>query len=200
MSGFSSNLTYSDPMGYGMPGFIDTTSGNFVPYFYVPNTTITEQFNPLIGINAMTKNGTGLQFSYVKGRAVSLSLVNYQVSEVHNSGFTIGATYKKKGIVLPFKVPFSGKDTHRLDNDMIFKLDLSIINNSTSNSIIDQNLTTPVAGNKTINIAPSIDYAVNKKIDFRLFFKQTRIIPYISSSPPSVNTQGGVEFKVSLAK
>ncbi len=200
MSGFSSNLTYSDPMGYGMPGFIDTTSGNFVPYFYVPNTTITEQFNPLIGINALTKNGTGFQFSYVKGRAVSLSLVNYQVSEVHNSGFTIGATYKKKGILLPFKVPFSGKDTHRLDNDMIFKLDVSIINNSTSNSILDQNLTTPVAGNKTINIAPSIDYAVNKKIDFRLYFKQTRIIPYISSSPPSVNTQGGIEFKVSLAK
>ena len=200
MNGFSTNLTYDDPMGYGWPGFIDTISHSFVPFFYVPNTTITEQFNPLIGIDMTTLSGANVHFSYVKGRSVSLSLVDYQVSEVHNSGFTVGGTWRKKGIVLPFKVPFTAKDTHRLDNDMTFKLDFSLVNNSTSNSILDQNLTTPVAGNKTIKIDPSVDYVVNKKINVRLYFDKTRVIPYISSSPPTSLTRMGIEFKVSLSQ
>jgi cell surface protein SprA len=169
-----------------------------VPFFYVPNTTITEQFNPLIGIDATTLSGLSLRFNYLKGRTVSLSLVDYQVSEVHNSGFTLGTTFHKKGIVLPFSIPFTD-GIRRLDNDMTFKLDLSIQNNSTSNSILDQNLTTPVAGNKTVKIDPSVDYVVNKKINVRLYFDQTRVIPYISSSPPTVLTRMGIEFKVSLA-
>lgn len=200
MNGFGTNLTYDDPMGYGWPGFIDTISHSFVPFFYVPNTTITEQFNPLIGIDATTKTGANIHFSYVKGRSVSLSLVDYQVSEVHNSGFTLGGTYRKKGIVLPFKVPFTSKDTHRLDNDLTFKLDLSILNNSTSNSVLDQNLTTPVAGNKTIKIQPAVDYVISKKVDVRLYYDRTRIIPYISSSPPSSLTRMGFEFKINLAQ
>ena len=199
MNGFGSNLTYSDPAGYGWPGFIDTISHSYVPFFYVPNTTITEQFAPLIGIDATTVSGMNVRFSYLKGRTVSLSMIDYQVSEVHNSGFTIGGTWRKKGIVLPFKVPFTSKDTHKLDNDMTFKLDLSIQNNSTSNSIIDQNLTTPVAGNKTIKIDPSVDYVVNKRINVRLYFDQTRVVPYISSSPPTSLTRMGFEFRVSLA-
>ena len=147
-----------------------------------------------------TLSNANVHFSYAKGRTVSLSLVDYQVSEVHNSGFTFGGTWRKKGLLLPFKVPFTDKDTHRLDNDLVFKLDLSIINNSTSNSILDQNLTTPVAGNKTIKIDPSIDYAVNKKINVRFYYDKTRVIPYISSSPPTSLTRMGLEFKVSLSQ
>ena len=199
MNGFGSNLTYSDPMGYGWPGFIDSISHSFVPFFYVPNTTITEQFSPLIGIDATTVSGMNVRFSYLKGRTVALSLVDYQVSDTRNSGFTFGGTWRKKGINLPFKVPFSGKDIHRLDNDMTFKLDLSIQNNSTSNSILGQNLTTPVAGNRTIKIDPSVDYVVNKRVNVRLYFDQTRVTPYISSSPPTSLTRMGVEFKISLA-
>lgn len=200
MNGFATNLTYDDPSGYGWPGFIDTISHSFVPFFYVPNTTITEQFSPLIGIDATLQSGANVHFAYAKGRSVSLSLVDYQVSEVHNSGITIGGTWTKKGIILPFKVPFTGKDTHRLDNDMRFKLDITVMNNSTSNSILDQNLTTPVAGSKTIKIDPSVDYVVNKKVNVRLYYDRTRIIPYISSSPPSSLTRMGVEFKISLSQ
>jgi cell surface protein SprA len=83
---------------------------------------------------------------------------------------------------------------------MTFKLDLSIINNSTSNSILDQNLTTPVAGNKTIKIQPAVDYVISKKIDVRLYYDRTRTIPYISSSPPTSLTRMGFEFKINLAQ
>lgn len=200
MNGFSTNLTYDDPMGYGWPGFIDTISRSFVPFFYVPNTTISEQFSPLIGIDVTTMNNANIRFSYSKGRTISLSLVDYQVSEVHNSQVTIGGTWRKKGLLLPFKVPFTGKDTHRLDNDLVFKLDLTFSNNATSNSILDQNLTTPVAGSRQIKIDPSIDYAVNKRINVRLYYDKQRIIPYISSSPPTSLTRMGLEFKVSLSQ
>jgi len=49
MNSFTSNLFYEDPLHIGYPGFIDTVSGNYIPYFAVPNITIQEQLAPLIG-------------------------------------------------------------------------------------------------------------------------------------------------------
>ena len=42
MNSFNSALLYQDPFRYSAPGFIDTVSGNFIPYFLVPNITIQE--------------------------------------------------------------------------------------------------------------------------------------------------------------
>ena len=47
MNSFNSALLYADPFGYQAPGFIDSISGNFVPFFLVPNITIQESFSPL---------------------------------------------------------------------------------------------------------------------------------------------------------
>ncbi len=51
MNTFNSNLNFQDPFGIRQPGFIDTLTGNFVPYFMVPNISISEQFAPLIDLD-----------------------------------------------------------------------------------------------------------------------------------------------------
>jgi cell surface protein SprA len=54
MNSFNSALLYQDPFRFSAPGFIDTVSGNYIPYFLVPNITMKESFEPLIGIDVTT--------------------------------------------------------------------------------------------------------------------------------------------------
>jgi cell surface protein SprA len=81
MNSFNSSLLYADINRLSAPSFLDTVSGNFVPYFLIPNVTISERMEPLIGLNMTTVTQWSIRFEYKKSRLLSLSLVDYQLSE-----------------------------------------------------------------------------------------------------------------------
>ena len=157
MNSFTSALLYQDVSRYGYPSFIDTTiagNNNYIPFFLIPNITIQEQFAPLIGVDMTFTNQLSLKFEYVKQRQLSLSLIDYQLSEVRSTQYTFGGGFRKKGLKLPFKVPFTKKDSKKLDNEMNFRLDFSLRDNVTSNSRLDQNSAFATNGSKEITISP----------------------------------------------
>jgi len=198
MNSFTSALLYSDPFRYSAPGFIDTISGNFIPYFLVPNITVQEAFSPLIGIDITTSGQLNAKFEYRKSRQLSLSLIDFQLSEVNSTEWTIGASWRKRGFTLPFKLP--GMKNKKLENDVSFRLDLSMRDDATSNSRLDQNNSFSTGGQKVYTIQPSIDYVLNNRINLKLFFDQRRVIPYISTSAPVTNTRAGLQVRISLAQ
>ncbi|HZG26637.1 MAG TPA: hypothetical protein VEZ17_18745, partial [Chitinophagaceae bacterium] len=181
-------------------GFIDTVSGNFIPYFLVPNISISEAFAPFIDIDLQFTNQLTTRFEYRKSRQLSLSLVDFQLSEARSTEFVIGAGWRKRGFPLPFKVPFTKKDTKKLENDINFRLDFSIRDDATSNSRLDQEAALPTAGQRIISISPSIDYVLNNRINVKLYFDQRRVEPKISTSAPITTTRAGVQIRVSLAQ
>ena len=201
MNSFTSALYYRDVSQYGYPSFIDTTGGshNYIPYFLVPNITIQEQFAPLLGVDMTFTNQLSLKFGYTKQRQLSLSLIDYQLSEVRSTEITFGGGFRKRGLKLPFKVPFSKKDTKKLDNELNFNLQLTFRNNVSSNSILDQNSAFATNGSKEITISPTLDYYISNRINVKLYFDQRRVNPYISSSAPTVDTRAGVQVRISLA-
>ena len=201
MNSFTSALNYQDVSRYGYPSFIDTTGGshNYVPFFLVPNITIQEQFAPLIGFDMTFTNQLSLKFDYTKQRQLSMSLIDYQLSEVRSTEITFGGGFRKRGLKLPFKVPFTKKDTKKLDNELSFNLTFSIRNNVASNSILDQNSSFATNGSKEISINPTIDYYLNNRIKLTLYFDQRRVNPYISSSAPTIDTRAGMQIRISLA-
>lgn len=204
MNGFSSALLYQDVSRYGYPSFYDTLSKNYLPYFLVPNISIGEQFSPLVGIDMMLTNQLQAKFEYTKSRQLSLSLVDYQLSEVRTSEFVIGAGYRKRGLKLlaGLKLPkWLNKDGGKtLDNEINFRLDFRIRDNVTANSRLDQDNTFATGGSRDITISPSIDYFLNNRINIKLFFDQRRVNPYISSSAPIVNTRAGLQVRISLTQ
>ncbi len=211
MNSFSSNLNYSDPSRYGQPGFIDTLTGNFVPYFLVPNITISEAFSPLLDVDAQFVNGVQAKAGYSRSRTLSLSLVDYQLSETHSSDFAIGLGYRKKNVGLPFgwKVPGNGKtapngppgsiNAQKGSNDLTLRLDIDIRNDAMSSSYLDQGAALPTGGQKVIRIDPSIDYVLNNRIQLKLYFDQQRTTPKISTTPPITTTKGGISIRIALA-
>ena len=199
MNSFTSALLYRDVSHYNYPSFIDTVSNNYIPFFLVPNITIQEQFAPLFGIDVTLTNNLNLKFDYTKQRQLSLSLIDYQLSEVRSSEITFGGGFRKKGMKLPFKVPFTKADTKKLDNEINFSLNFSIRNNVTSNSRLDQNSAFATNGSREITISPTVDYYISNRINIKLYFDQRRVNPYISSSAPTVDTRAGVQVRISLS-
>ncbi len=201
MGGFTSSLLYQDPFGIRYPGFIDTTSGNFVPFFAVPNITITEQFAPLLNIDMQFVNQLQARIGFNKSRQLSLSMIDYQMTESRSTEFTIGGGWKKKGLPIPFKIKMPGKTeaSKKLDNTLTFRLDISIRDDVTSNTYLDQTAALPTGGQKVITISPSIDYVLSNRINMKLYFDQRRVDPKISSSPPITTTRGGLQIRISLA-
>ncbi len=197
MNSFNTALLFTDPFRIGYPSFRDTLTGNFIPYFLVPNITIQEAFDPLIELDMTFTNQLTLRFEYRKSRQLSLSLIDYQLAENRSTEVTFGFNWRQKGVPLIKKLPFmKGK----LDNDVTFKFDFSLRDDATSNSKLDQNQSFGTAGQKVIRIAPSIDYIVNNRVSIKLYFEQNRNIPKISNSFPITNTRGGVQVRISLTQ
>ncbi|MEO7293855.1 MAG: cell surface protein SprA [Ginsengibacter sp.] len=200
MNSFTSALLYQDVSRFGYPSFIDPVSNNYIPFYLVPNITIQEQFAPLIGVDFSLVNQLTGKFEYIKQRQLSMSLIDFQLSEVRSTEFTIGAGYRKRGLKLPFKVPFSKKGGKQLDNEINFRFDFKVRDNVTANSRLDQQSAFATAGSKEITLSPTIDYYISNRINVKFYFDQRRVTPYISSAAPTVNTRAGMQVRISLAQ
>jgi len=195
MNSFNTALLFRDPFYYGYPSFVDPLTGNFIPYFLVPNITIQEAFDPLIELDMTFVNQLTARFEYKKSRMLSLSLIDYQLAENRSTEMTIGINWRQKGVPLIKKL-FNMK----LDNDVTFRFDFSMRDDATANSKLDQGTSFGTAGQKVIRIAPSIDYIVNNRVSLKLYFEQNRTIPKISNAFPITNTRGGLQVRISLAQ
>lgn len=196
VNSFASSLYYRDEFQLGYPSFLDSNSGNYVPFFQVPNITITEQFGPLLGIDASLQNGLTARFEYRKSRTASLSMIDYQVSETKSSEVVIGAGYRIRGLRLPFTI----LGVKKLDNDLNVKLDIGIRDDKTSNTYLAQDYEVVTRGQKVISISPSIDYIVNDRITLRFFYDRRQSIPYTTQAYPTTVTKGGVTIRFIFAQ
>ncbi len=194
MNSFTSSMLYADPLRYGYPGFIDTISHNYIPYFLVPNITISEQLSPLLGIEATFTNNLSINFAYNKTRMLSLSLIDYQLTEMRSTEIDFGAGFRVRNLPLPFNI---GK-SKRLHNDLNFRLDMSITSSETVNNLLDAGLVIPTSGQKLISLMPTIDYVVNQRLDLNFFYRRNATIPVISTSYPISNTEAGVTLRFIL--
>ncbi|HXH18740.1 MAG TPA: cell surface protein SprA, partial [Chitinophagales bacterium] len=186
---------YFEGNGYFQPSKIDSLSNNFISYYSIPQVVITEQFSPLIGVDITWKNNMTTKFDFKKTRNLALGLVDYQVSESKTTEVTFGFGYRLKGLTLPFK--FKGKKK-KLPNEINFKFDFSFRDNVTFNQRLDQQVSEPTRGMKTIRVSPSIDYVINNRLNIRIFFDRNRSIPATSASYPITNTKAGVTLRFSL--
>jgi len=200
MNSFNSALLFEDTLLLGYPSFIDTTSGNFVPYFLVPNITINELFGPLFGVDFAMVNQISGRFEFRKGRTLSLSLLDYQLSEVRTSEITLSARYRKREMKLPFHLKIGKGKNAKTTSDVTFAVDFSIRDDINSNSRLDQANSFATGGQKVITIRPTIDYVLSNRVNLQFYFDQRRVTPYISSSAPLINTRAGVQVRISLAQ
>lgn len=196
MNSFTSSLQYRDTYALGFPSFIDSVSHNYIPYFMVPNMTITENFGPLIGIDATFKNSLNVHVEIKKARTLSMSLVDYQLSETKSKEISFGAGMRLKDVTI--NTPYFGLNKYK--SDVNIKLDLGLRDDFTTINRLDQQVSRATRGQKVITISPSIDYLLTQTVTLRFTYDRRQSIPYVSNQFPITTTRAGVTVRFLLGQ
>jgi cell surface protein SprA len=195
VNSFTTNLL-SHPDAQGNSQTQDS-SRNFISTSFIPQVSINEQFSPFLGVDMTMLNGLGTKVEYKKGRNLTLSTVNNQLTEVLTSEFSVGPKYTIKNVIFPIKF---GANQKKPKSDVKLQLDIVFRNNRTIIHKILEGTNQASAGQQIISIKFSADYVLGPKVTLRGFYDQTITTPAVSSSYPTNNSNGGISLRINLAQ
>jgi len=161
--------------------------------------TMTQSFNPLIGINITFKElfGGSLTGSirYNKSKTNELRPTSnlIQTSDVYD--WSANLNYAKAG----FEVPFFGIS---LKNDIAFTFTISKnVTNPVDYRFIagsTQPEKLPGNGSSVLTINPSIQYSISSRVQMQIFYKYMRTEPTLGTvtTVPRTSKEGGLNFRI----
>lgn len=82
--------------------------------------------------------------------------------------------------------------------DLNMAVDVSIRDEITKNHLIDKDTDQVTRGSRIISVQPSVDYSLNKKVNFRLFFEYQQTNPYTTQAFRTTNSRGGLTIRFAL--
>ena len=188
IANYQTNLLY-------IPGGNEVdAAGNFIPERQISVITIQEVMRPLLGFDATLNNSMLLKVEYNRDRNLSLSLTNYQVTEIRGKEYVIGTGYRLKNIKFPFAI---GGSTPK--SDLNLRVDLSLRDNFTVIRKMEEEQNQVTAGQMILSIKTSADYVLNQRLNIRAFYERVVNTPKITTSFPSANTNAGISIRFTLA-
>ncbi|HEX2616924.1 MAG TPA: cell surface protein SprA, partial [Flavobacteriales bacterium] len=169
--------------------------GNYIPEKQITSVTISEVMHPFINFDATLQNSLLAKFEYNRDRTLSMSLTNFQVTEVRGKEFVIGSGYRFKNVKFPFEI---GGKTPK--SDLNLRVDLSWRQNNTVIRKMQERQNQVTAGQDIISIKTSADYVIDQKLNVRAFYERVLNKPVISTSFPSANTNIGISLRFTLTQ
>ncbi|WP_423147419.1 cell surface protein SprA [Rubrolithibacter danxiaensis] len=191
VNGFNSLVRYREENGFVAAKDVN---GNFLPFYQFSQVTLFEQFVPLIGMDMRLKNNMTANFEYRKSRALSLGLSNSQLAQQNDASLVFGFGVR----TTKFRFPFGLFKGLKLDNDLNFKLDLSINDRKTVIYRADVEDPEVSSGSKNISFRPSVDYVLNQRFNLRLFYDSNVTKPYTSQTFNTAFSNFGVSLRFTL--
>lgn len=189
LGSYQTNLLY-DPDS----SLVDAAS-NFIPARQITVVTVTEAMRPLINFDATLQNSLLAKFEYNRDRSLSLSLSNYQVTEVRGVEYVVGTGYRFKNVKFPFAIGGAAPKS-----DLNLRVDLSLRQNQTVIRKMPEQQNQLTAGQDIISIKTSADYVINQRLNVRAFYDRVINNPKISTSFPSANTNAGISLRFTLTQ
>ncbi len=186
---------YQTNMLYVPGGAEVDAAGNYIPSRQISVVTIQEVMRPLLGFDATLKNSMLAKFEYNRDRNLSMSLTNYQVTEVAGVEYVIGTGYRFKKVKFPFAIGGT-----KPDSDLNVRVDLSLRDNLTVIRKMEELQNQVTAGQKILSIKTSLDYVLNQRLNVRAFYERVVNTPVISTSYPSANTNTGISLRFTLTQ
>ncbi|CAM3954188.1 cell surface protein SprA [Mucilaginibacter galii] len=177
----------------GGPAERDVNS-DFLPFYQFSQVTLFEQFVPLVGVDVRFKNSMTVNAEYRKSRTLSLSLLNSQLAQQNENIMVFGFGYRTRD----FHFPFGLFNNFKLKNDINFKIDFALRDNKIVIYRADVETAEISSGAKNITIRPSIDYVINQRFNFNIFYDSNITRPYTSQTFNTAFTNFGINLKLML--
>lgn len=209
---FTNNLRYQDFNGDGIAdaprSLGEDTQGRLLETFVtrenIQAVQISEQFAPLIGINATLKNGATAQIDYKTGRQLTFNLGNLQMTEMRSQDVAVMVGYRKDKVNIILNL---GGKTISLQNSMNFNLRATVRDTrerlrtlgptgTPNDPVLQPDYT---RGTMNVIISPSIDYTVNRRLNITVFFERNVNDPYVANAYRTAFTSGGVKLRFTLS-
>lgn len=198
---YANSQEYQDPTRIGLSVPIeDYNNGTFGtgqrPIYVISQVLISEQFQPLIGINIRTKKRLSVRADYKTKRELSLFVSNAQITELSSKDVSVEVGYTKNNFRLPIKT--QGR-TIVLKNDVTFRLNVTVADSKT----IQRSIELPnriTSGNINFQLRPNVSYIVNQKLSMMLYYEYTLNDPVVSNAFRRNTTRFGAQIRFSLAQ
>ncbi len=191
VNSYNSLIRYQERNGASVQRDVNN---DFLPFFQFTQVTLFEQFVPLVGADIRFKNSMTMNAEYRQSRTMSLSLLNSQLAQQNERIMVFGFGYRTRNLHMPFGL-FSN---FNLKNDVNFKLDLAMRDNKILIYRADVQSAEISSGAKNITFRPSIDYVINQRFNFNLFYDSNITRPYTSQTFNTAYTNFGVNLKLML--
>jgi cell surface protein SprA len=192
---FANNPLFSDPDNDGFTTVRDALH-NFLPQYEISQVSISENFNPIIGIQLNWINSLVTTVNWKKSRNVALNTSNVQITEINTNEWVVGIGYRFKDLSFDIR---TGGQSRTIKSDLNIKADLSIRDNITILRRIVEEINQVSAGQRVISINLSADYQFSKNITLRAFFDQIINNPHVASQYFNTSTNFGISIRFSLA-
>ncbi|HPR58164.1 MAG TPA: cell surface protein SprA [Bacteroidales bacterium] len=199
INSFQSNLLYQSTDNAASATDVNN---NFISRYQIAQVSIVEQFNPLISFDMTWLNSLMTKFELKKGRNLSLSFVNNQLTEVSTDEIVIGLGYRFKEVQFGIRTTTGGTAGTRqnVKSDLNIRADFSIRSNKTLLRRIDEDINQVSTGQKVNSLNISADYTVNSRLNLRLFYDMVLNNPYVSSQYRNSTTNAGITMRFTLAQ
>ncbi|MDR0430787.1 MAG: cell surface protein SprA [Tannerellaceae bacterium] len=196
---FSSFLNWADSGQDGL-GFIkDVLTNNPTPSspYDISSVSITDGFNPLIGLDGTLLNNITARAEYRTTRNLNLNISSYQLVESHTNEFIIGMGYK----LTEFNKVLKMRAAQNFSNDLNVRLDFSYRKMQSLIRKLEDATSQATSGNVAKTIQFSADYGISRALTLRAFYDLQINEPLVSSaSYPTSNSSYGVSIRFSLAQ
>jgi cell surface protein SprA len=147
-------------------------------------------------MNFIWKSGLTTGLDYNRDRTLSFNIGNKQLTEGKTRDVSVNIGYRKDK--LNQSIRLFGKVIN-LKNQLNAVCRISIRSTKTHNRTLDLEGPDPVTqGTTTINIAPSVDYTISKRLNVRAFLEHSINRPSVASSFPTSFTNFGIQLRFSL--
>jgi cell surface protein SprA len=161
-----------------------------MPQYDVQNVSISERFNPIIGIDARLQNNFTGKIEIRNNRSITLSFTNTEISENLGLEYVIGGGY----VFENFKLNLNNKT---YDNDLTVRLDFSVRDNQTVRRNIVEDVTRVISGTKMFSLESYADYMLNERFTLRVYLDYNMNSPYTNGYQTS-SWSGGINLRFSL--
>ncbi len=192
---FANNPLFSDPDNDGFTTVRDALH-NFLPQYEISQVSISENFNPILGMQLNWINSLVTTIDWKKSRNVALNTSNVQITEINTNEWVVGLGYRFKDLSFDIR---TGGQSRTIKSDLNIKADLSIRDNITILRRIVEEINQVSAGQRVISINLSADYQFSKNITLRAFFDQIINNPHVASQYFNTSTNFGISIRFSLA-
>ena len=232
--GYKSTLTmnsYNTDIFYDAnnPYIKDVVNSNYISRFEIPQVVISEQFQPLLGLDMKFKNGMTIRADFKKSRTLAMSFVDYNLNETKATGYAGGFSYRIKNVDIPFltgskkgkskaskgsskkkskkkkgettpATPPPPGGTASQSHDLTVKFDFDYRDDVTLIHSFIRSQAQPSRGSTSISLNPSVDYQLNSRLSLRLFADYRRTVPKTSQSFPITTLNSGITVQFKLTK